>query len=517
MRCSEVNTTTVRSTMTVHDLLVVGGGINGVGIARDAAGRGLSVLLCERDDLASHTSSWSTKLIHGGLRYLEHKEFRLVREALIEREVLLNAAPHMVAPLRFVLPHHKGLRPAWMLRLGLFLYDNLGGRKHLKAAERVDLVSGPLGEPLNDSFKLGFEYTDCRVDDSRLVVLNAMDARERGADIRTRTELIHAQRENGIWSAEIRTAEGAIEKVQARTLINAAGPWVTTLISRVDGVEPRKKLRLVKGSHLLTKRLYDHDRAYIFQNADNRIVFTIPYVNDTTLIGTTDVAYEGNPAEAEISAEETAYLCSSVSEYLKKPVTEDMVVGSFSGVRPLYDDLGKDEASAVTRDYAFDIERDDGAPLLSIYGGKLTTYRKLAEHALEKLADDFPDMGGRWTSKSALPGGEGGYAAMANKKADLRARYPFLSEENFDRLYTAYGTRVADMFGDAKTASDLGIDFGNGLFEAEVRYLVDMEWALSVEDILRRRTKLGAVINDDARGRLADFLESYLTQIGAAA
>lgn len=504
--------------MSTYDLLVIGGGINGVGIARDAAGRGLSVLLCERDDLASHTSSWSTKLIHGGLRYLEHKEFRLVREALMEREVLLNAAPHMIEPLRFVLPHHKGLRPGWMLRIGLFLYDNLGGRKHLEGTERVDLTTSVLGKPLADRFRFGFEYTDCRTDDSRLVVLNAIDARERGADIRTKTELISAERKDGVWHANIVGPNGERQTVQARCLINAAGPWVTSLISRIAGVEARKKLRLVKGSHILTKQLYEHDRAYIFQNEDGRIVFTIPYVNDTTLIGTTDIGYDGDPASATISAEETAYLCQSVSEYLKTPVTPDMVVGDFSGVRPLYDDLGKDEASAVTRDYAFDIERDNGElPLLSIYGGKLTTYRKLAEHALEKLASDFPSASGAWTRASTLPGGEGGYAQLAATRSSLFGRYCFLGEGTFDRVFKAYGARMTRVLGDAESADDLGYAFGHGLFQAEVSYLLKHEWVRSAEDLLERRTKLGALFTTDQKQRLADFIGGQMTKAEEAA
>ncbi|NRA30902.1 MAG: glycerol-3-phosphate dehydrogenase [Parvularculaceae bacterium] len=504
--------------MSTYDLLVVGGGINGVGIARDAAGRGLSVLLCERDDLASHTSSWSTKLIHGGLRYLEHKEFRLVREALMEREVLLNAAPHMIEPLRFILPHHKGLRPGWMLRIGLFLYDNLGGRKHLQGTERVDLQSSALGAPLADRFKFGFEYTDCRTDDSRLVALNAIDAQERGADIRTRTELISAKREGGVWHAEIVGPHGERQTVQARVLINAAGPWVTGLISRIDGVEARKKLRLVKGSHILTERLYDHDRAYIFQNADGRIVFTIPYVNDTTLIGTTDISYEGDPASASISEEETAYLCESVSEYLKTPVTPDMVVGDFSGVRPLYDDLGKDEASAVTRDYAFDIEREAGeVPLLSIYGGKLTTYRKLAEHALEKLAGDLPAASGAWTRAATLPGGEGGYSELAATRSSLFERYGFVGEQAFDRMFKAYGARLVRVLGDAKSTDELGQSFGHGLFEAEVSYLMKNEWVRSTADLLQRRSKLAPLFSAEEEQALADFIGGRITKADEAA
>lgn len=498
------------SFMEKFDLLVIGGGINGVGIARDAAGRGLSVYLCEKDDLASHTSSWSTKLIHGGLRYLEHREFRLVRESLLEREVLLNAAPHMVKPLRFVLPHHQGLRPAWMLRLGLFLYDHIGGRKLLPPTTRVDLRKDPLGAPLADDFTEAFEYTDCQVDDSRLVVLNAMDAAAKGAEIATRTKLVSAERQDGAWVATLETASGEQKQVAASVIVNAAGPWVTDVLGTVVHVKPRKKLRLVKGSHIMTRRLYEHDRAYIFQNADGRIVFTIPYVNGTTLIGTTDEAFEGDPASAAIDAGEIAYLCASVSEYLKTPVTEDIIVGSFSGVRPLYDELGKEDASAVTRDYAFDIEHSDGAPLLSVYGGKLTTYRKLAEHALERLGEFFPNCAGAWTGDAPLPGGEDGYEAWGGKADSLRKKYKFLPVITFERMLAAHGANLANVLGEASSTSDLGASFGQGLFGVEVDYMIEREFALSADDVLKRRTKLHALLSESERGVLQDYIDARL-------
>lgn len=499
------------------DVLVVGGGINGVGIARDAAGRGLSVLLCEKDDLASHTSSWSTKLIHGGLRYLEHREFRLVREALIEREVLLTAAPHLVSQLRFILPHHDGLRPSWLLRLGLFLYDHIGGRKILPPTKVRDLSGGEYGAPLSDKISLGFEYTDCRVDDSRLVITNALDAAARGATIKTRTELTSAEKKSDHWQATCTDSDGKVFSIRAKVIVNAAGPWVTSLFTALGGAEPRKKLRLVKGSHLITKKLYAHDRAYIFQNSDGRIVFTIPYLNDTTLIGTTDVPYEGNPADACISEDEIDYLLSSVSAYLAKPVDRASIVGSFSGVRPLYDDLGASEASAVTRDYAFDIERDGGTTLLSVYGGKLTTYRKLAEHAVDKLRDAFPQMGSAWTRGASLPGGQVAYEEWDAFRTKMHKRFSFLPAETIERMIRAYGTRLPFVLGDAQTYTDLGQDFGNGLTEREVIYLIEHEWATKPEDVLTRRTKLGSLATPSAVAALEAFMDRALAPNSAAA
>jgi len=496
--------------MEPYDLLVVGGGINGVGIARDAAGRGLRVLLCEKDDLASHTSSWSTKLIHGGLRYLEHREFRLVRESPIEREVLLNAAPHMVKPLRFVLPHHEGLRPAWLLRLGLFLYDHIGGRKLLPSTKRLDLRNDPLGAPLAERFTDGFEYTDCQVDDSRLVVLNAMDAAERGAEIKTRTNLVRAQRDADCWTAVLSGPDGEERTVTARALVNAAGPWVIDVLDSVAEVAARKKLRLVKGSHIMTRRLYDHDRAYIFQNADGRIVFTIPYIHNTTLIGTTDEVFDGDPQSATISPEETDYLCQSVSEYLSVPVTPDMVTGSFSGVRPLYDELGKEEASAVTRDYAFDVEQEGGAPILSVYGGKLTTYRKLAEHALEQLAEFFPGMAPAWTRDAALPGGSCGYRDWGQREEELRKRYGFLPPDTLDRMLRAHGKNLETCLGDATDQADLGAHFGHGLYAQEIDYMLEREFARSADDVLHRRTKLAEVMTDNERAAVQSYIDGQL-------
>ncbi len=370
----------------MFDLLVIGGGINGAGIARDAAGRGLKTMLVEKDDLAQHTSSASTKLVHGGLRYLEHYEFRLVRESLIEREVLLRMAPHIIWPLRFVLPHDKGLRPAWMLRLGLFLYDNIGGRKLLPPTRKVDLRAAPHGQILEPRLTTGFEYSDCWVEDSRLVVLAAMDARERGAAIRTRTQCTGLQRESDYWIATLQKPDGTHETVHAKAIANAAGPWVDDLLGLALPKKAHENLRLVKGSHLVVPRLYDGDHCYIFQNGDGRIVFAIPYERDFTLLGTTDQSFDGDRDNIAISQQESAYICDAVNEYLSVDVSPADAVWSYSGVRPLYDDKARSN-STVTRDYVFELEGGHGTPpILSVFGGKITTFRKLSEHALDKLA-----------------------------------------------------------------------------------------------------------------------------------
>jgi glycerol-3-phosphate dehydrogenase len=488
-----------------YDLVVVGGGINGAGIARDASGRGLNVLLCEKDDLASHTSSWSSKLIHGGLRYLEHYEFRLVRAALIEREVLLRAAPHLVKPMTFVLPHSREQRPRWMIRVGLFLYDHLGGRKRLPASCGVDLRAGVHGAPLKDEFAHGFSYADAWVDDSRLVVANARAAAEMGAEVRTRTRCDHAERDGaGGWRITLVDAEtGAEEVVVARALVNAAGPWVSRFIE--DGLEvaSRHRVRLVKGSHVVVPALYEGEHAYILQNDDKRIVFAIPYQQGRlTIIGTTDLAWEGEPAEAAIDDAEIAYLCRVTNRYFTKQTHARDVVWSYSGVRPLYDDRSGNP-SAVTRDYVFDLDAPAGdAPLLSIFGGKLTTYRKLAEHAMAKLApvlglDDRP-----WTRDAPLPGGDIADADFAGFRDDVARRYPFLPPAMLERLARAYGTRVSRILGDAGSLDDLGEPIGGDLYARELAYLVDEEWARHPEDVLWRRTKLGLFVDDEAEARL---------------
>lgn len=477
------------------DILVVGGGINGCGIARDAAGRGWSVTLCEMNDLASGTSSWSTKLIHGGLRYLEYYEFRLVREALMEREVLWGMAPHIIRPLRFVLPHHKGLRPAWMLRLGLFLYDHLGGRRRLPATRTLDLRRDPAGAPLAGDYRLGFEYSDCWVDDARLVVLNARSAAEKGADIRTRTRVTALLRRDGGWQATLRGENGAEDTITARLVVNAAGPWVDRVLGSADAAATHN-VRLVQGSHIVVPRLYAHDRCYIFQNADGRIIFAIPYEDDFTLIGTTDRDYTGEPGGARITPEEIAYLCEMASRYFIRPVTPADVVWTYSGVRPLYDD-GASEAQAATRDYVLKLDGGRGtAPMINIFGGKITTYRRLAEAALEKIEDALEEKRGRpWTEGATLPGGyfpTDGYDALV---ADLAHRHPDFPHALLARLARAYGTDAAIILKGVAHIGDMGRDFGAGLTEREVDWLKSREWARTADDILWRRSKLGLRIN----------------------
>jgi glycerol-3-phosphate dehydrogenase len=474
--------------------LIIGGGINGCGVARDAAGRGNSVFLCEMNDLASGTSSWSTKLVHGGLRYLEYFEFRLVREALIEREILWRIAPHIIRPLRFVLPHHDGLRPAWLLRLGLFLYDHLGGRHKLPPTRSVDLSRDPVGEPLvANRYKRGFEYSDCFVDDARLVVLTAQDAARCGAEIHTRTRAVETRQQEGLWHVTVENiTDGVRSTIRARVLVNAGGPWVEQVLALGSGIKARARVRLVQGSHIVVRKLYEHDRAYMFQNSDGRIVFVIPYQDDFTLIGTTDRDYHGDPSKVKASSEEIRYLCDSVSEYFAKPVTPADVVWTYAGVRPLYDD-GASEAKAATREYVFELDTEGGAPLLSIFGGKITTHRRLAEEALEKLAPYLHGTKARegWTAKKPLPGGDFDVLTIANLIAELSRKYRFLTAGQTNRLAHAYGTRVAAVLGDAKSADDLGRPFGAGLTEAEVRYLISSEWARTAEDIVWRRSKLG--------------------------
>ncbi|WP_363347658.1 glycerol-3-phosphate dehydrogenase [Methylocystis echinoides] len=483
----------------MYDLLIIGGGVNGCAIARDAAGRGLSVRLVEQNDLASGTSSASTKLIHGGLRYLELYEFRLVHEALAERELLLAAAPHVIWPLKFVLPYEKGLRPVWMLRVGLFLYDHLARRKRLEGSHMVSLKGNELGAPLRDAYSVGFTYADCWVDDSRLVVLNALDAKERGATISVGERLIDARRENGHWTAALDNGV----RVEARVLVNAAGPWVSQVIDGALHLRSRKHVRLVKGSHLVTRRLYEGDHAYILQNPDGRIVFAIPYEQDFTLVGTTDVAFDGAPGQVDISASETDYLIAAINHFLRRPLNRDDIVWSYSGLRPLYDD-GSLNASVVTRDYAFDLDAPEGAPpALSIFGGKITTSRRLAEHALDDLAAFLPPHGGAWTERGVFPGGD---VAFDEFLAHLSAEKPFLGHALARRLARAYGTRAERFLKHARSMEDLGRDFGCGLTEAEVRYLVENEWARKAEDVLWRRSKLGLHLGEGQQAALRTFM-----------
>jgi glycerol-3-phosphate dehydrogenase len=484
------------------DVAIIGGGVNGCGIARDAAGRGLSVLLLEQGDLASGTSSASTKLIHGGLRYLEHYAFRLVRESLAEREILLRAAPHIIRPMRFVLPHHAGLRPRWLIRLGLFLYDHLGGREILPGTRSVDLRHDPAGEPLRAEYTRGFEYSDCSVDDSRLVVLNARDAAWRGTDIRTRTRCVSAQRTDRAWRLMLEGGASA----DARVLVNAGGPYVARVLSDVVGEAAPRRVRLVRGSHIVVPRLYAHDRSYIFQNSDGRVCFAIPVQQDFTLIGTTDDDYHGDPGEVSSTVEEERYLCAAVSEYLRQPVEPADIVWRFSGVRPLLDD-GASKAQEATRDYVLELEAPvDGPPLLSVFGGKITTYRRLAEAAMAKLARFFPGMRGEWTAGATLPGGAFPWNAIGTLRKELHERYPFLSKATSWRLVRAYGTLASEMLGDAHDVADLGRGFGAELTEREVDWLVHNEWARSVEDILWRRSKLGLRVGVADVAALTAFL-----------
>lgn len=482
------------------DLLVIGGGINGCGIARDAVGRGYSVALCEMNDLASGTSSNSSKLIHGGLRYLEHYEFRLVREALGEREILLSSAPHIIWPMRFILPHHNAMRPAWFLRLGLFLYDYIGKRKLLPGTKDVNLQTSEYGKSLKPLFKKGFEYSDCWVNDARMVVLNAKDAADKGAIVETNTKVISAKRvgknaKKGIdvhWVIETQNLiTGKNETVKSRLIINAAGPWVDGILGQTLGSNQAKNLRLVQGSHIVVPKLYNHDRAYIFQNADERIIFAIPYEQDYTLIGTTDRDFDGDPSDIKISEQEKLYLCDAASEYFKKPIKTQDIVWTYAGVRSLYDD-GASAAQELTRDYILRTDGDDNeAAVINIFGGKITTYRRLAESMLEEIGDKIGVRGKPWTAGSILPGGDFAPHEFEHIVSKLQNDYAFVEQAFATRLVRSYGTHAWKVLADATSLSDLGIDFGHSLTEREVRYLIDQEWATNENDVLWRRSKLG--------------------------
>lgn len=504
--------------MQAHsDIFIIGGGINGVGIARDAAGRGLSVTLVEQADLAGATSSASSKLIHGGLRYLEHYEFGLVRESLMERETLWKIAPHIITPLRFVLPHHKGLRPAFILRLGLFLYDHIGGRKLLPPTKRINLRKDPLGAPLADGFKLGFEYSDCWVDDARLVILNAVGAAELGAEIHTRHSFLGAERKDGRWLIKVSNESGETAEVTADMLVNAAGPWVDKVIGACKLTRKNQgSVRMVKGSHIVVPKLYDHGRAYTFQNADGRVIFAIPYQRDYTLVGTTDTPFDTDPRTAAVDEAEIKYLCAATSEYFKSPPVPDDIVWSYSGVRPLYDD-GAKNASKATRDYVLELMAPEGLPpLLNIYGGKVTTYRRLAEEVLEKLEPFAGYKNGPWTRDAALPGGnlpnydlsagQDPAIALEDFTVELTGSAPWLPPEVCKRLASSYGTRVYDLLANAQSLDDMGEHFGAGLYAREADFLQRTEWAQSAEDILWRRTKLGLHMTEAQRERVAEWL-----------
>jgi glycerol-3-phosphate dehydrogenase len=495
-----------------YDLLVIGGGIHGTGIARDAAGRGLSVLLVEKDSLASHTSSTSSKLVHGGLRYLEYLKLRLVRESLSERESLLTIAPHLVRPQRFVLPYRNRLRPAWAVRLGLFLYDWLGNQASFENSSRVRFDLSPFGAPLKQSQRTGFAYSDCTVDDSRLVILNAKDAAEHGARVRVRHCFLRAAREGGLWRAEIQDmATGNPYAVNARAIVNAAGPWVAEVLAGRLGAQSRHAVRLVKGSHIVVPRLYPGEQAYALQHTDRRLVFVIPWQGDFTLIGTTDVPWMGEPGTVGIDASEVAYLCEIVNRSFQRRIVPSDVVWSFAGIRALQDD-GSARPSAVTRDYALDLDTDGGgAPVLSVIGGKITTYRRLAEQALDALAPFLPAMREPWTAGAPLPGGDILGGDVDFLAAALRRLYPFLGENDASRLARSYGTRAARFLEGAHSRTDLGEDFGGGLSRREVDYLVREEWARSADDIYWLHSKVGLDATPADRSRLERYLGSRAT------
>lgn len=498
--------------ISLTDLFIIGGGINGCGIARDAAGRGLSVTLAEMNDLASATSSASTKLFHGGLRYLEYFEFRLVREALIERETLLRAMPHISWPMRFVIPYHedmrfesetptsrllsivmpwmRGRRPRWLIRLGLFMYDNLGGREILPGASSLHLRGSPEGAPLDDRFEKAFEYSDCWVEDSRLVTLNARDAVARGAKVMTRTQVLSATREGDLWRVETKdTDTGETREHHARMLVNAGGPWVGNLIENTVRLNSTEGVRLVRGSHIVTRRLYDHDKCYFFQGTDGRIIFAIPYETDFTLIGTTDAEHDDPDVRPVCTPRERQYLLDFANQYFKQDIGDADIVWTYSGVRPLYDD-GTSSATAATRDYTLKVDAN-GAPVLNIFGGKITTYRRLAESALEKIGAELGDIKGPWTAGVSLPGGDFPLDGFEIQVTELRNAYPFLTDFWVRRLVRAYGTEAASILGDAKTVEDLGQDFGATLTESELTWLMKQEFARTAEDVIWRRSKLG--------------------------
>ncbi len=506
------NTAPAEEANPVYDLFIVGGGINGAGIAVDACGRGLSVALCEQGDLAGATSSASSKLIHGGLRYLEHYEFRLVREALAEREVLLSMAPHLVKPLRFILPHQPHLRPAWMIRIGLFIYDHLSRRNKLAGSFGCKLDPAADDNPLSETIQRCFEYSDCFVDDARLVVANALAAQQAGGVILVRTRCVEAIRVDGLWCVTLEDLlTGRRFSVRARGLVNAAGPWAQTLIERqMHSTSPRNS-RLIKGSHFVTRRLFPGEKAFILQNEDRRIVFVIPYKNDFTLVGTTDKEYQGDPAQVAMDAQEEQYLLNVFNEHFKLQLGSQDILWRYSGVRPLCDDES-DSPSAITRDYTLEVQVDDDGkvPVLSIFGGKLTTYRRLAEAALKALEPHFEDMGGSWTRQATLPGGDIDADSFAEWETGLKAQYDWLPERVLERLASAYGSRVHKLLEGREGLADLGRHFGAGLFQREVEFLVEHEWARTAEDILWRRSKLGLYLNVEQAQALEHFLHVEL-------
>ncbi len=496
----------------VYDVFIVGGGINGTGIAADAAGRGLSVALCEQADLASATSSASSKLIHGGLRYLEHYEFRLVREALSEREVLLRKAPHLIAPLRFILPHQPHLRPAWMIRIGLFMYDHLSTRNQLPASHGFKLQPAKERNPLKSQIDYGFEYSDCRVDDARLVIGNALAAQQHGARVMVRTRCLSAQRHQGLWHIWLEDIlSGEQFGVRTRSLINAAGPWAQQFIEQQLQATSPRKIRLIKGSHFVTRKLYEGDQAYILQNADQRIVFVIPYNQDFTLVGTTDKRYDGDPANVAMDEDEERYLLKIVNEYFQQQISSEDILWRYSGVRPLCDDESE-SPSAMTRDYTLELQTDAEAntPLLSIFGGKITTYRRLAEAACQALKPFFTHMGPAWTHDHALPGGDIGKVRFADWQQHVLQQYAWLPATTAERMTHAYGTRIHQLLQACTQLTDLGRHFGHGLYQREVEFLLQQEWARNAEDIVWRRSKLGLYLGESETAALQAFVSQQL-------
>ena len=494
--------------MEEFDIAIIGGGINGCGIARDAAGRGLRVLLCEQNDLGSATSSASTKLIHGGLRYLEKFKFRLVKESLKEREKLLTIAPHIVSPMQFVLPHQKGLRPKWIIRIGLFLYDNLGPRAILKKSKFLNLKIHPAGDTLKSNYINGFEYSDCWVDDSRLVILNAQDAKMSGANILTRTTCLNAQPKNGLWNLVLKdNSTQKLINIKSKILINATGPWLPEFISKISELEKPTLVSLVRGSHIIVPKQFEHDFSYIFQNDDKRIVFAIPYEQKFTLIGTTDVKHLDGPNNISISQDEIFYLCRAVNIYLKKQIKPTDIIHSYSGVRSLFND-GAKKAQKITRDYSLQLNLYDKAPLLNIFGGKITTYRKLAEACLDKLQPFVKTKKLSWTSTVPLPGGEFHPMQKNFLMEEFHKKNSWLSPKDINRLFNSYGTVINSLMENVKGYEDMGIHFGEGLYEIEVNYLQLHEWAITAEDILWRRSKLGLTISAQGKKKLQDWLDA---------
>ena len=494
---------------TPVDLVVVGGGINGTGIARDAAGRGLKVLLCEQHDLAQHTSSASSKLVHGGLRYLEQYEFRLVRESLAEREVLLRAAPHIVHPMRFVMPHVPQLRPAWMIRMGLFLYDYLARRDTLPDSNSIDLSAAPYHDGLKPGLSKGFIYSDCWVDDARLVIANARAAADLGATVLTRTACVSARSEGALWRVTLQPENAAPLEMSSRALVNVAGPWAKQFLNENINLDTPFGLKLVKGSHIIVPRLYAGKHAFILQNDDRRVVFVYPYEEHYTLIGTTDVEHTGDPGEYSVSEEEIDYLCRAANRYFAHTVTPADVVWRYCGIRPLFDD-GATNVSKVTRDYTLRLHGDtQTAPVLSVFGGKITTYRKLAEHALEKLAPWFPRMQTPWTERAMLPGGDLGGVTIDHFVTTLQKQYAALPPTLIQQIAYRHGSAARAVLGDTKTIADLGEYFGGHLYAREVDHFIAREWARSAEDVLWRRTKAGLHVNTSQKQMLTQYMSGH--------